>query len=430
MFFGGGLVKEASAKSTESENMSTILPWRLTVVTLLMGAQIGRPAQTMAASDTPALVAGNTAFALDLYARLKTADGNLFFSPYSISTCLALAYAGARGDTARQMARVFHFGANQDQLAASFGELQRQLNEAQQKKGLELGLANGLWAEQQRAFLPAFLQAAGGTYQANLKQVDFRTRAEPARLEINDWVSDKTKGKITNLLPPGVLNQTTRLVLVNAIYFKGQWARQFEKAATTEAPFWITPAQEVRTPLMNLTADFRYAAPEGLQLLELPYAGEALAMVVLLPRERDGLKRMEASLQEQALNDWLAQARQQKVEVFLPRFKLTAQFNLAQTLAEMGMTDPFSPRADFSGIDGARDLLISAVIHQAFVDVNEEGTEAAAATGAVIRPMIAVMPRPTPVFRADHPFIFLIRDTRSGSLLFLGRVSDPSRASL
>ncbi|MGA2865624.1 MAG: serpin family protein [Verrucomicrobiota bacterium] len=417
--------------------MSTILPLHLAVVTLLMGAQISRPAEIMAASDTPALVAGNTAFALDLYARLKTADGNLFFSPYSISTCLALAYAGARGDTARQMARVFHFGASQDQLAASFGELQRQLNEAQQKKGLELGLANGLWAEQQRAFLPAFLEAAGGTYQANLQQVDFRTRADLTRLEINYWVSDKTRGKITNLIPPGVLQPTTRLVLVNAIYFKGQWARQFEKTAAIKLPFWITATQEVRTPLMRLTADigrsapeFRYAAPEGLQVLELPYAGGALAMVVLLPRERDGLKRMEASLQEPALNDWLAQARQQKVEVFLPSFRLTARLNLAPTLAEMGMTDPFSPRADFSGIDGARDLLISAVIHQAFADVNEEGTEAAAATGTVIRPTIAVMPRPTPVFRADHPFIFLIRDTRSGSLLFLGRVSDPTRASL
>jgi serpin B len=381
-----------------------------------------------ATNDVHALVAGNTAFALGLYARLKTADGNLFFSPYSISTCLAMTYAGARGDTATQMAQTLHFDTNQNQLAASFGELQTQLTKVRAKRGIELGIANGLWAQKDHPFLPAFLDVAKQKYEANLKQVDFRTRTETARMGINDWVSHQTKGKITDLIKSGALDQMTRLVLANAIYFKGRWAREFDKHNTTNAPFSVSPTRKPPVPMMNLTADVKYAEVEGLQLLELPYAGGDLAMLVLLPRETDGLKSMEELLNEQALGRWLAQSREQKVNVLLPKFKLTAQFSLGKTLADMGMTDAFSPRADFSGMDGERDLLISAVVHKAFVDVNEEGTVAAAATGTVMRSMAVIRPLPLPTFRADHPFLFLIRDTHSGSILFLGRVVDPSRA--
>jgi serpin B len=401
---------------------------RLAFVTLFMTTLIGRPADTKAANEIQSLAGGNTAFAMDLYARLKTADGNLFFSPYSISTCLAMTYAGARGDTAAQMAQMLHFDTNQNQLAASFGELQKQLNKAQEKKGIELDIANGLWGQKDQPFLPAFLDVAKQSYGANLKQVDFRTRSETARMDINDWVSDKTKNKITGLIQPGVLDQATRLVLVNAIYFKGRWAGEFEKQNTTKAPFSVTSTQKLQVPLMNRTADFKYAELDGLQLLELPYAGDNISMVVLLPREPNGLKGVEDRLNEQTLDRWLAQARDQKVAVFLPKFKLAAQFSLAKPLGEMGMTDAFSSRADFSGMDGKRDLFISAVVHKAFVDVNEEGTEAAAATGVVMRSMAVMMPRPTPVFRADHPFIFLIRDAHSGSILFLGRLVDPTRS--
>lgn len=393
-----------------------------------MAALIGRPVDSLGANDNPALVAGNTAFALDLYARLKSADGNLFFSPNSISTCLAMTYAGARGSTATQMARTLHFDTNQNQLAASFGELQRQLSKVEKKKGLELNVANGLWAQKDHPFLPGFLDEATQTYQANLVQLDFRIQAEPAREAINDWVSKKTRGKITDLLQLGVVNQATRLVLVNAIYFKGQWTRQFKQRDTANAPFSVTAQRKVQAPLMNLTAEFKYAEVEGLQLLELPYVGDDLSMVVLLPRATDGLASLEGLLNGPTLDRWLAQARNQKVNVFLPKFKLTAQFSLAQTLVGMGMTEAFSPSADFSGMDGARDLCLSAVVHKAFVDVNEEGTEAAAATGTVMRSMAVFRPLPIPVFRADHPFLFLIRDTHSGSILFLGRVVDPSRA--
>jgi serpin B len=247
-------------------------------------------------------------------------------------------------------------------------------------------------------------------------------------VEINDWVTDQTKGKISKLIQPGLLDSQTRLILVNAIYFKGRWASEFDKHNTINSPFSITPAHKLAVSLMNLTANFKYADVDGLKLLELPYAGNDLAMVMILPGETDGLKTLEAQLNEASLDRWLAQAREQKVEVFMPKFKLAAQFNLAKNLVEMGMTDAFSPQADFSGMDGGRDLFISAVVHKAFVEVNEEGTEAAAATGVVIRSMAIMQPRPTPVFRADHPFIFLIRDTRSGSILFLGRMADPTQS--
>jgi len=392
-----------------------------------MTALIGHSADTIAASDLESLAGGNTAFALNLYARLKTADGNLFFSPYSISACLAMTYNGARGDTAAQMAQTLHFDTNQINLAASFGELQKQLNKEQKKKGIELDIANGLWGQKDHLFLPAFLDIAKQSYGANLKQVDFHTHAETARTEINDWVDHQTQGKITDLIQPGVLGPATRLVLVNAIYFKGSWAREFDKHSTAPAPFTVTPNQKPEVPLMNLTTDFKYAEVDGLQLLELPYAGDDLSLVLMLPREPDGLKGMEDLLNQQTLDRWLAQARQQKVAVFLPKFKLAAQFSLAKPLAEMGMPDAFSPNANFSGMDGERDLFISAVVHKAFVDVNEEGTEAAAATGVVMRMNAVMMPRPTPIFRADHPFIFLIRDNHSGSILFLGRLVDPTQ---
>jgi len=400
---------------------------RLLFVTLFLSALSAHPADTTAANDLESFAGGNTAFAMGLYARLKTADGNLLFSPYSISACLAMTYAGARGDTAAQMAQTLRFDTNELRLAASFGELQKQLNTEREKTGIELNIANGLWGQKDHRFLPPFLAIAKQSYGANLEQVDFRTHADTDRTEINDWVDQKTKGKITDLIQPGMLGPETRLVLVNAIYFKANWSREFDQHATIKAPFTVASNQKLEVPLMNLTAEFKYAEVDGLQLLELPYSGDDLSMVVLLPREPDGLSGVEDLLNTHALDRWLAQARKQKVAVFLPKFKLSAQFSLAKPLAEMGMTDAFSPNANFSGMDGARDLFISAVIHKAFVDVNEKGTEAAAATGTVMRMSAVMMPRPTPVFRADHPFIFLIRDNHSGSILFLGRLVDPTR---
>lgn len=375
--------------------------------------------------ENASLVAGNNAFAIDLYLRLKDGGGNVFFSPYSISGCLAMVYAGARGDTEKQMAQVLHFTGDQEQVSKLFGGLQQQLNAAQKKGEIQLNIANGLWGQQGHPWLPDFLKIAQDQFDARLTQVDFATAAESARQQVNDWVSDKTKGKITNLIPPGLFNHMTRLVLVNAIYFKGNWIHQFKKAVTHPAPFFVTPDRQTQASLMNLTDTFKYAENDSLQMLEMPYVGNDVSMAVFLPKEKDGLKELEASLTPQNLSDWLGQLRPRKINVFLPKFKMTQQFNLTQTLEAMGMTAPFSPQSDFSGMDGSHNLFISAVVHKAYVDVNEEGTEAAAATGAVVEARAVRRPEPVPVFRADHPFIFLIRDTHSGSILFLGRMMDP-----
>ncbi len=407
--------------------MSKTCQYRLILSALLIAAL---PAWTLSAAEThdPAsVVSGNTRFAFDLYARLKSSDGNLFFSPYSISTCLAMTWAGARGDTEAQMARALHFDTNQAMLHSGFGALQSGLNAVQEKKKVALNIANALWAQQDHPFLPAFLDLARRDYAARVQQVDFRTGAEPARKDINDWVSGKTAGRIQDLVPAGALDSMTRLVLVNAIYFKGTWATQFKAKNTAPDPFTTAPGQTTQAQFMNLTASFNYAGADGLQLLELPYAGGDLSMVVLLPAETNGLKALEDGLSADKLALWLGQAGEQKVKVFLPKFKMTGQFGLAQTLAALGMTDAFSASADFSGLDGARDLYVSAVIHKAFVEVNEEGTEAAAATAVGFEAMATMQPVTEVVFRADHPFLFLIRDVHSGSILFLGRVTDPTR---
>jgi len=403
-------------------------PSLLTSIACFMITLAGHAADTANIGDAQNFAGGNTAFALDLYARLESTDGNLFFSPFSISTCLAMTYAGARGNTASQMAQTLHFTTNQNQLAVSFGRLQRQLNNEPATQAVELNMANGLWAQPGHPFLPIYLNVAREQYGATVRQADFRTQAGAARLEINNWASDQTKGKISNLIQPGLLDAATRLVLVNAIYFKGRWASEFDPQKTIQSPFPIASTKKLEVPMMSLTADLKYAEIDGLQLLQLPYAGNDLAMVILLPAEIDGLKGMEAQLNQATLDRWLAQAREQKVAVFLPKFKLSAQFSLAKILAAMGMTDACSAQADFSGMDGGRDLYLSAVVHKAFVEVNEEGTEAAAATGVMIRSMAVMRPKPTPVFRADHPFIFLIRDLSSGSILFLGRLVDPTRS--
>jgi serine protease inhibitor len=384
----------------------------------------------VAAETNNSVVPGNTAFAFDLYSKLSAGDGNLFFSPYSISTCLSMVYTGARGETAEQMARVLHFDASPTALPPLFGALQQELNAMQSSNGIQLNIANGLWGQENHPFLPEFLQVARQDFEANLKQVDFTTQAESARNEINAWVSAQTKDKINNLIPPGALSGATRLVLVNAIYFKGRWSSPFKPHQTASAPFFVTANKKVQTPMMHIQERFRYAENGDCQLLELPYASDSrpgLSMIVLLPRKMDGLKQLEKSFEATAFNHWLESASFEKVNVFLPKFKLTSEFQLGPTLAALGMTQPFTAQADFSGMDGAKDLFISSVVHKAYVDVNEEGTEAAAATGVVVGMNAVMRPRPVPVFRADHPFVFMIRDERSGSILFLGRTENPAK---
>lgn len=398
---------------------------RRLLVNLLISAGLGLAATTQAA-DIKSLAEQNTAFAFDLYSHLSGSPGNVFFSPFSISTCLAMTYAGARGDTETQMGQVLHFGNDQRELHSAFGELQRQLNDAEKQKGIQLDVANALWARQGQPFLSAFLNIAKDDYHANVKQADFKTSAEAARREINDWVAQKTRDKIKDLMPAGSLDGSTRLVLANAIYFKGMWASSFEKAATSTQPFHLSQSSQIDAPLMHHQAEVKYAGDNDFQAVELPYLGGELAMVILLPRQIDGIGQLEKQLSPAFLDDLLAKMSKQKVEIFLPKFKMESRFDLKDTLSEMGMPDAFGARADFSGLNGESSrFYISGVFHKAWVEVNEEGTEAAAATGVAIKALALAKPMPPQVFRADHPFIFLIRDTQSGSVLFVGRLADP-----
>jgi serine protease inhibitor len=376
-------------------------------------------AQTDDSEARPTLdsvVRGNVAFALDLYRELQEGEGNLFFSPHSISTALAMSYAGARGNTASQMARTLHFGLDQEHLHRAFAALEARLK----------SVPNSLWPQAGYAFLQEYVALIQEHYGVMITSVDYVNDAEAAPERINTWVAERTEDKIQDLIPQGILDALTRLVLVNAIYFKGNWANQFDQASTQDAPFQVTAAEKVLVPMMAQEAEFGYAEWDGLQALEVPYVGDGLSMFVLLPGEVDGLGQLEATLTLENLDRWTTNLRKRKVRVFLPKFKMTSQFTLNNTLIAMGMADAFDMgKADFSGMDGRKTwLYIAAAIHKAFIDVNEEGTEAAAATAVIMG--VRSMPLPPPTFRADHPFLFLVRENSTGSILFLGRMADPS----
>ena len=385
-------------------------------------------------ADTAAVVAGNSEFALELYAKLnddpsiKAEGGNLFFSPYSISTALAMTWAGAGGQTEKQMAEVLHFSLPQERLHQAFGTLEKQLNAGGKKRGYQLSVANALWGQKGYGFLKEFLDLTKKNYGAGLREVDFinPVQREKTRKTINKWVEKKTKKKIKELIQPGIFNELTRLVLTNAIYFKGDWAIEFDKKNTSDAPFMISADKKVIVPMMHREDRFTYAETPDLQILELPYKNEDLSMIVLLPKKVDGLAALEKSLAVKNLNTWMGALRKRQVIVYLPRFKMTiGPLELKDILKSMGMKDAFSMAADFSGMDGTKMLFISNVLHKAFVAVDEKGTEAAAAT-AVIVTLKAAPTAPT-VFRADHPFVFIIKDNRSGSILFMGKLVKPAK---
>ncbi len=367
----------------------------------------------------------NTFFTLDLYNQLKKTDGNLFFSPFSIFTALAMTWAGARENTAVQMAETLHFTEKPAQFHRSIGDLISQLNAVQKETDVELSIANAIWAQKGYQFLDEFFQIVQQSYQADLKQVDFSSAAESARQAINAWVEQQTNEKIKDLLPPKVLNALTRLVLVNAIYFKGFWDNQFKSRDTREMEFWLLTEVAVKVPMMHQEHQFGYWENDWLQIIEMPYKEESLSLIVLLPKEKTGITDLEQKLNFENMMAWQSRLRKRKVIVFFPKFKIESQFRLGQTLSLMGMPDAFDPElADFSAMVGQKELYISAVIHKAFLEVNEEGSEAAAATGVVVS-VTSIAPSP-PIFKADHPFVFFIRDNKSQSILFLGRVLNPA----
>jgi serine protease inhibitor len=411
-------------------NMKTL--WEMTMplnfarICVVVIAAVALQARASEGTEMKQLVEGNTAFALQLYGKLRPTEGNLVLSPYSISSALAMTYAGARGETARQMEQTLHFGQSKTDLHALFGRLETALKAAQGSN--ELNIANSLWPQEKYPFRQEFLSLLRKDYGATVTPLNYEREAEQARVTINQWVDDKTRHKIAEIIGPRVLNELTRMVLVNAIYFKGTWATPFPESATRPDKFYAKPDTTVTVPFMHKRGHFSYGENDQLQLIALPYVGRQLEMLILLPRSRDGIRQLENSLTVASLSAWTSGMRNQQVDVALPKFKMSSGFMLAQVLAALGVKDAFDPeRADFSGMDGRSHwLYVSAVLHKAYIDVNEKGTEAAAATAVVMMARGAARPvEPPREFRADHPFLFLIRDSTTGSILFMGRVAKP-----
>ncbi|NTV98734.1 MAG: serpin family protein [Chlorobiaceae bacterium] len=411
------------------------------VITLLITAFFLVPASLPAANEAPAGRAApfgtkavqdnGTGFALSLYRRLSISEDNLFLSPSSIETALSMTMSGARGRTESQMADVLGIAMKDRGTRNREMLLQENRMRSIEKKGrVTISQANSLFPQKGFKLSPSWLRDISHFYGATITPVNYLTETEKTRLAINRWVEARTKNRIRELIKPGILDALTRLSLVNAVYFKGEWETPFKKENSFESPFLCGKGNTVSTSMMHQTGSFRFAAPGSVQLLELPYSGKDLAMLVVLPGKGVPLSTVENSLDEKKLAEWNNLLGERKVEVFLPRFRETASFRLDKVLKEMGMTDAFSQRfADFSGmVQNRKELYIGAVVHKAFVEVNEKGTEAAAAT-AVIMQLKSAMPEPLPVFRADRPFLFMIRDTSTGRILFIGRLNDPSERS-
>ncbi len=360
------------------------------------------------------VVEANNQFSFDLYNEMP-ADENVFYSPYSISSALAMTYEGAQGQTSDEIQQVFYFPQDHI-LRPNFAAIYNRINSPDSEYELRTG--NALWIQKDYQLLDEYLSRVENYYGGKAAELDFE-ETEKSRQTINTFIEEQTNDKIKNLIPKGSLDRTTRLVLTNAIYFKGTWQYEFEKDKTHEADFYITPDNTVKVDMMHMSPDeaFNYADLEQLQVLELPYKGDSVSMIILLPKENQlvdisKLDQYKAEMKETKLDD-----------IYLPKFEVETKYYLKQTLSSLGMPTAFSPAADFSGITGEKDLFIDQVIHQAYVMVDEEGTEAAAAT-AVDMKLTAM--QPTNVFRADHPFTFVIQEKETGNILFLGHVVDPS----
>ena len=374
-------------------------------------------------ADLDTLVTDNTAFAADLYRQVRTTDGNLFMSPHSISTALAMTYAGANGTTATQMAAALHFTLPPATLHAGLSALDLALaSRAAAATGdtipFRLHTANSIWGQEGWEFLAPFLDTLAVNYGAGLHVLDFQADPEASRQTINAWIEDQTNDKIQDLLPEGSITELTRLVLTNAIYFSAAWSEPFDASDTADRPFH-TPTGVAQVPTLYQRAEMRYGAGEGFRAAEIPYDGEQLSMVVVVP---DDLATFEAHLTGGTLTSITSVLTHHEVQLTLPKFRFDAPLGLKETLQALGMVDAFTEAADFSGIDGTRALSVSDVLHKGFIGIDERGTEAAAAT-AVIVGVTSVPPQAE--LTVDRPFVFFIRDIPTGTILFVGRVVDP-----
>jgi len=373
------------------------------------------------------VISANNKFAFDLYSELvKSEDSNIFYSPYSISSALAMTYEGAKGKTKEEMKSVFYFPED-NVLRPNFAAIYNRINK--DKEDYELRTGNALWVQQEYPFLEEYITGVEKYYGGKATNLDFVNENEQSRQTINSFIEEQTNNKIKELIPAGFLDRMTRLVLTNAIYFKGTWEWEFEEEDTYEADFKITPDNTVKTEMMSMRPEgskvkFNYLRNEDLKILELPYKGEDLSMLILLPN--DNLESLELNLTAEKIEEYRCQMTETDLDlVALPKFEFDTKYFMKGTLSSLGMPTAFSGSADFSGMTGERDLFIDFVIHQAYVKVNEEGTEAAAATAVGMK--LTAVPTPSEVFKADHPFIFLIQEKDNGNILFLGRVVDPTK---
>jgi serpin B len=389
--------------------------------------RVTKPGATQA--DLARLTSANSAFAFDLYQALRKKPGNLFYSPHSISLALAMTYAGARSATATQMANTLHFTLSPDSLHPAFNSLDLELArrgegaKGKNGKGFRLNIVNAIWGQDGYKFRPEFLDVLAENYGAGLRLLDFVQAAEESRVTINNWVSDQTEDRIKDLIPRGEIDPLTRLVLTNAIYFNAAWRLPFSKDRTADGLFYLLDGSKVTVPMMKQNESWRYAEGQGYQAVELPYDGQQLAMVILLPGAGQ-FAAFEGSLNAEQVDAIVRGLAPKQVALTMPKFSYDSSFMLNETLRAMGMAQAFTPGvADFSGMDGTHELFIGAVMHKAFVSVDEAGTEAAAATAVTMR-VTGTVGEPVKV-TVDRPFVFLIRDLETGAILFVGRVVNP-----
>ncbi|WP_394828255.1 serpin family protein [Pendulispora albinea] len=388
------------------------------------------PAPAATGDALARLAKDSNAFGFDLYQRVRAQKGNLVVSPASITTALSMAWGGAKGDTADQMKKALHFDGTQTEVMQAAGKLSSSLTDP--SRPIKFRIANRLFGEKTYKFEPAYLETTKVNYGAPLEAVDFIKGFEPARARINGWVEDQTEKRIKNLIPPNALTKDTRLVLVNAIYFLGDWQSPFDKESTKPGPFQLTATSKKDVPTMHNELHVRYAEQNGVKAVELPYKGNNMSMLVVVPDKVDGLEPVEKSLDNAKLDGLVSALKSETVNVSLPKFEINPaeSLSLGDRLKEMGMVLAFDrTRADFTGMANPPSpedrLYISKVFHKAFIRVDEKGTEAAAATATVMMRATS-MPLKVVSFKADHPFLFFIRDNATGMILFSGRVADPS----
>ena len=406
----------------------------LLIVTILVTTVACQKEETspQAGTNEPeGFVEDNNAFAIELYNAIsEDNNSNILFSPYSISEALAMTYAGARGQTEQQMAEVLHFKLSQDTLHQEFSNTDKKLKsrgkeaEGKDDEGFRLNVANAIWGQKGYDFLADFLNTLSENYGAGLNTLDFANKTEESRVTINDWISEKTEDRIKDMIPPGALSPLSRLVLTNAIYFNAAWEHQFSAGSITDRTFYLPDENEILVPMMKQTKNFNYTEEDNCQVVELPYDGNEVSMVIMLPGEGE-FKSFEAALDAEKLDDIISDLEEKRVTLTMPKFKFESRFRLSDTLSAMGMADAFSANADFSGISTEPGLSIDQVLHRAFIDVDENGTEAAAATAVIVVGAAPGKPPEPVIMTIDRPFIFLIRDIETGTILFLGRVVNP-----